>query len=148
MKKIVKILPLAFSILCAAPLTCCGGDVSNYVGTYYVETSYEKCVHYAYGNKNEVYNREVSGIPVGSELIINKDKSVLFHYPNGDLQVKGKLVFTINGVRFNNLNLSHTYKFKLEEKENQKKLVHSYSEDKHGLEYDEESRYIVLATRL
>ena len=147
MKKIIKLLPLAFSILCAAPLTSCGGDVSSYVGTYYVETSYEKCVHYTYGNKNEIYNREVSGLPVGSELIINQDKSVIFHYPNGDLEVKGKIVVTYSGARFNDLNFSHTYKFKLEEKGNIKKLVHEYSEDKHALEYDEESRYIVLVTR-
>ena len=104
-------------------------------------------MHYAYGNKNEVYNREVSGIPVGSELIINKDRSVIFHYPNGDLEVKGKIVVTYSGASFNDLNFSHTYKFKLEEKGNSKKLVHEYSEDKHALEYDEESRYIVLVAR-
>ena len=147
MNKYLKLLPLSFCLLCSVPLTSCGGDVSPYVGTYYVETSYEKCVHYAYGNKNEIYRREVSGIPVGSTIVINEDRSVIFNYPDGETEVKGSLAVSYSGVRFRNLNFSNAYKFKLDEKSGYKKLVHEYSEDKHALEYDEESRYIVLVSR-
>ena len=144
MKKIWKLIPISFALLVTTPLSACTGNVNDYVGTWKVDTSYERTYKYSYGSRNTLEDREVSGIPSGATLAINKDKSVVFDYPNGDEEVQGKLAFYFGKVYFKNLNFSNDYKFSLQTSGNQKKLVHSWSENKHGLEYTEKSRYIVL----
>ena len=144
MKKILKLIPISFALLVTAPLSACTGNVDDYVGTCTVDTSYERTYKYSYGHRETLDDHEVSGIPSGATLTINKDKSVVFNYPNGDEEVKGKLAFYFGKVYFKNLNFSNDYKFSLQTSSNQKKLVHSWSENKHGLEYTEKSRYIVL----
>ena len=144
MNKLLRIIPLSIVLLCTAPLTACGGNIDDYVGTCKVDTSYERTYKYSYGNRETLDDHELSGIPCGATLTINKDKSVIFNYPNGDEEVKGKLAFHFGQVRFRNLNFSNDYKFSLKTSGNLKKLVHSWSENKHGLEYTEKSRYIVL----
>ena len=144
MKKLIKLIPLFFALLVTAPLTSCTGNINDYVGTCTVDTSYERTYKYSYGHRETLDDHEVSGIPSGSTLIINSDKSVVFKYPNGDEEVQGKLAFYFGKVYFRNLNFSNDYKFELKESGNQKKLIHSWNENKHGLEYTEKSRYIVL----
>ena len=144
MKKILKLIPISFALLVTAPLSACTGNVNDYVGTWKVDTSYERTYKYSYGSRSTLDDHEVSGIPSGATLTIEKDKTVVFNYPNGDEELQGKLAFYFGQIYFKNLNFSNDYKFSLKEDNGQKKLVHSYSENKHGLEYTEKSRYIVL----
>ena len=144
MKKLFKLLPLSFVLLVTAPLTACTGNVEDYIGSWKVDTSYERTYKYYYGNRSTLEDHEVSGIPCGATITINQDKSVIFNYPNGDEAVQGKLAFYFGQVYFRNLNFSNDYKFSLKNDGGQKKLIHSWDENKHGLEYTEKSRHIVL----
>ena len=143
MKKLFKLIPLTFVFLVGAPLTACTGNIDDYVGVCTVDTSYERTYRYSYGSRSTLEDHEVSGIPCGATITIKQDKTVVFNYPNGDMEVTGKLAFYFDQVYFRNLNFSNDYKFSLTNN-GQKKLIHSYSENKHGLEYTEKSRYIVL----
>ena len=128
MNRLLKLIPISFALLVTTPLSACAGNINDYVGTCIVDTSYERTYKYSYGSRSTLEDHEVSGIPSGATLTINKDKSVVFNYLNGDEEVQGKLAFYFGKVYFKNLNFSNDYKFSLQTSGNQKKLVHSYSE--------------------
>jgi len=143
MNKYARLLLIPLLALSSGLLTACE-NINDYVGTCIVDTSYEKKTQYSWGSSKVLEERELAGIPSGARLTINKDKSVIFNYPNGDLEVKGKIAFLFGKAYFNDLNFSNDYKFVLKKDDKEKKLVHEYSENKHGVEYTEVTRHIVI----
>ena len=143
MNKHLRLLALPILLLATFPLTSCSQDCSEYVGDYYLDVQYEKTVHYYWGSKNELERKDVSGLDNCTGITIYSDRSVAFHIKNQD-DKKGKIVVFFGQASFRSLPFSDSYKFKVKEQNGKKVLEHSWSEDKHGLEYDEKSRRIVF----
>lgn len=149
MKKILKLMPLAFTLLCATPLTACGGDdVSELVGVWWVDSAYEETIKYYWGDTDSLGTNNVPGIPTGSSIEIKANKKAIFTYPNAGDEIEGRVAYMFGKVRFHGFNFSSDYKFELgTNSDNRKILKHSWSENKHGLDYTEKSREIVLTLR-
>ena len=143
MKNFLKIIPISFVLLCALPLTSCGENMDDYVGTWRAGVSYEETYKYYWGSKKSLGTNSVSGLPVNSVIVISKNKKVNFYYPNSDSSIEGRIGFVFGKVVFRGLNFSDSYKFELTENSDGKKcLDHVWSEDKHGFDYEEKHRRI------
>ena len=142
MNKSLRLLLLPLMLFSTFSLSSCSEDCADYVGSYYLETAYEKSVHYYWGSKNELERKTPSGLEDCKELIINADKSVIMKTSAEDK--KGRIVVLFGKASFRSLPFSDSYKFKLSDNNGKKVLTHSWSEDKHAVEYTEKSRYIVF----
>ena len=143
MKKIFKLLPLSFTLLCVAPLTSCGENMDEYVGTWRIGLSWEKTEKYYWGNTTLIDSKEVSGARVGLTVNIQKNKKVTYTFPNSDTENTGKVGFMFGKLYFKDLPFSNDYKFELGENSDHKKILeHTWSENKFGLEYTQKSRRI------
>ena len=143
MNKLLKLLPISFTLLCVTSLTSCGENMDDYVGTWRIGVSYEKTDKYYWGNTTNIDSRSVSGAPVGATVTIEKNKKAIYRYPNSDTEEIGKIGFMFGKLYFRDLPISNDYKFVLGENSDHKKILeHRWDENKYGVEYTTKRRCI------
>lgn len=136
-------------MLSALPLTSCSGDISEYVGTWRCEISYENTVSIYWGSEKVTDSRNVSGANVGLTLIINADRSVQYAQPSADFNTGGRISVIGEKARFYDVSFSSDYKFKLKtNSDGKKELDYSWSEDRHCLDCTEKRRRIVFVEKI
>ena len=145
MKNFLKILGISSVLFCSLPLSACGGNMDDYVGTWRIGVSWEKTDKYYWGNTKNIETREVSGAKIGLTVTINKNKKATYTYPNSDEEYQAKVGFLFGKFHFIDLPFSDDYKFELGENSDHKKVLeHSWSENKFGVEYTTKSRRITF----
>ena len=145
MNKFLKTLPISFVLFTSFSMTSCGVDMEQYVGTWRIGVSYEETDKYYWGNTTNVDSHGVYGAQIGLTATIQKNKKVIYTYPNSNEEHDGKVGFIFGKLYFKDLPFSSDYKFELSTNSDNKKILeHRWSENKVGLEYTKKSRCITF----
>lgn len=118
------------------------GNINDFVGEYESGTGVERTKHYYWGNTT--IKGESTFLDSGCKILIYSNKRATLQYPNNGQILEGRVRVFSNYVTFTNFNFDSSYHFELKEDHS---LVHSYYEDKHGLDYDFVTRHCALTYR-